>query len=283
MGGDSRMVYDAAASEGYDTLRRASPAVVQQIAEALGFGLPHGACSVLDAGCGSGNYLFEFAARPHLGLRLAGADISPQMLARAQRKAEGLGISLLCCDLARLPFGSGSFHGAYMVHALHHVGGDPGIQPERRNARRQAVLSELRRVLAKGGRLCVVLSAPWQNKANCLWNRYFPQALERKLLLQPEPDDLAAKLCHVGFVDIDIRPFKDWLTRPVFQLQFALQDKLLPIYSECSYLTQEELFSGRQLLIRDLQTGEHDRWIKESLKRYEKGGGNVTAVIARRA
>lgn len=280
---DSLMVYDDVGAEGYEILRRSSPAIVQEVSSALGFGLPNGPCKVLDAGCGSGNYLFEFAARPHLGLRLTGADISLQMLARAQRKTEGMGPSLLCCDLAGLPFGSESFDAAYMVHALHHVSGDPALSPKRRAARRQTVLCELRRVLATEGRLCIVLSAPWQNAANCLWNRYFPKALKRKLLLQPEPQDIAAQLHHEGFVDIDIRPFKDWLTRPVFQLQFVLQDKLLPIYSECSYLSAEELSTGRQLLLRDMQTGEHERQIQESLQRYEEGGGNVTAVSARLA
>jgi len=282
MEGDSRMVYDAAAAEGYESLRRASPAVVQQIAAALGLGLPQGPARILDAGCGSGNYLLELGARPHLGLQLTGVDISPWMLARARHKTRGLAVGLCCADLAHLPLQHASCHGAYMVHALHHAGGDPDMTPASREARRRGAIAELRRVLAPGGRLCIVQSDPWQNRANCLWSRYFPEALERKLRLQPSSAQLAAWLRLEGFDDIRIRPFEDWLTRPVFQLEFALQDRFLSIYSEFSCLQPAELQRGRRLLANDLQSGELVGHVRKTFEDYRSGGGNLTSVSARR-
>ncbi len=277
------MIYDRERSEGYETLRRASPAIVQVLAAAMGVGVPGGAMRVLDAGCGSGNYLYEFAGRAHLGLRLFGLDISPDMLEHARRKTTGFRVGLACADLERLPLAAGAFDAVYMVHALHHLGGDPELPPPRREIRRRAALAELHRVLSAGGRLCIVQSDPWQNQANCLWSRYFPQALERKLSLQPESGQVAAWLRAAGFVDVEVRAFEDWLTRPVFNLQFVLDDRFLPVYSEFSYLTPMELAQGRSFLAADIESGRLSQLVRESYARYMAGGGNVTAITARRA
>ena len=136
MGSDSAMIYDRERSEGYETLRRASPAIVQVLAAAMGAGVPGGAMRVLDAGCGSGNYLYEFAGRAHLGLRLLGLDISPDMLEHARRKTTGFRVGLACADLERLPLAAGAFDAVYMVHALHHLGGDPELPPPRREKKK---------------------------------------------------------------------------------------------------------------------------------------------------
>jgi len=68
-----------------------------------------GTRSVLDAACGTGMHVVSFARR---GLRAAGADLSPSMIAQAQRHAAEAGVSV---ELAAAGFGglSAAFRGPF--------------------------------------------------------------------------------------------------------------------------------------------------------------------------
>ncbi|MDQ1508452.1 MAG: hypothetical protein QOG50_296 [Actinomycetota bacterium] len=92
--------------------------------------------SVLDVGCGNGRYLTELNARGHRGFT-CGADLSVGML-RSARPAVG-DRPLLVSDAQTLPFTSGSFDAALVMHMLYHV-------PDRAQA-----LEEIRRVVRPGG------------------------------------------------------------------------------------------------------------------------------------
>jgi glycine/sarcosine N-methyltransferase len=59
----------------------------------------HGVQSVLDAGCGTGMHAVSFA---RLGLRSAGADLSPAMIEQAREHAREAGVAV---ELAVAPFG----------------------------------------------------------------------------------------------------------------------------------------------------------------------------------
>ena len=92
---------------------------------------------VLDVGCGNGVYLKELHRR---GLDAIGCDRSPGMLAAAEPHRP-----LVNADVTALPFAGASFDIILAAHMLYHV-----------DDRRTAV-TELRRVLAPGGR-CVVVT-----------------------------------------------------------------------------------------------------------------------------
>jgi ubiquinone/menaquinone biosynthesis C-methylase UbiE len=104
--------------------------------------------SVLDVGCGTGT--LAIAARRRVGPAGAvhGIDASPEMIARARRKAAKAGVDVLFQTeiVEALPFPDARFDAVLSTLMLHHL-----PRPTRRRCAR-----ELRRVLKPGGRVLVV-------------------------------------------------------------------------------------------------------------------------------
>ena len=122
----------------------------------------------LDAGVGTGRFAVPLS-RLHPG-RVVGVDISTAMMAQATAKAAPESLSLLTGDLQRLPFHSGVFAGALVVHILHLV------------EQWRLVLDELRRVLVpKTG---VLLLGGEQGGRSALVDFYFERARARRVLGQ---------------------------------------------------------------------------------------------------
>jgi demethylmenaquinone methyltransferase/2-methoxy-6-polyprenyl-1,4-benzoquinol methylase len=101
---------------------------------------------VLDLGAGTGSALPLLAARVGEPGLVCGLDASAGMLARAQQRVAGGRIALQRGDARRLPYRQGAFDAAFMSFTLE-LFEPPDIS---------AVLSELRRVLKRRGRLVVV-------------------------------------------------------------------------------------------------------------------------------
>src|SRR5262245_140720 len=104
--------------------------------------------SVLDVGCGTGS--LAIAARRHVGSggTVIGIDASPEMLARAERKAGKAGAEVVFKQAAAqaLPFPDAQFDAVLSTVMFHHLP---------RKAREQCA-QEMRRVLKPGGRVLVV-------------------------------------------------------------------------------------------------------------------------------
>ena len=103
---------------------------------------------VLDVGCGTGT--LAIAAKRHVGRTgvVCGIDASPQMIARANRKAKRAGVEVLFGTGAAqaMPFPDAQFDVVLNTLMLHHL-------PRRG---RQQCASETRRVLKPGGRVLAV-------------------------------------------------------------------------------------------------------------------------------
>jgi ubiquinone/menaquinone biosynthesis C-methylase UbiE len=104
--------------------------------------------SVLDIGCGTGSLAIAAARRAGPEADVQGIDASPEMIARARRKASkaNVAVSFTQGVVERLPFPECRFGVVLSTMMLHHLPGDVRAQCAR----------EIRRVLAPGGRVLAV-------------------------------------------------------------------------------------------------------------------------------
>ena len=104
--------------------------------------------SVLDVGCGTGT--LAIAAKRRVGPQglVHGIDASPEMIARATRKANkaGVDVTFRTAVVEALPFPDGHFDVVLSTLMLHHL-----PRPTREQSAR-----EIRRVLKPGGRVLAV-------------------------------------------------------------------------------------------------------------------------------
>ncbi|MFD7260348.1 class I SAM-dependent methyltransferase, partial [Streptomyces sp. NPDC059874] len=98
---------------------------------------------VLDAGCGTGRALAALRAAVGPSGTVLGADLTPQMLAAAQRTGRAAEGTLLLADVARLPLRDGALDAVFAAGLIAHLP-DP-----------EANLRELGRVVRPGGRLAL--------------------------------------------------------------------------------------------------------------------------------
>jgi ubiquinone/menaquinone biosynthesis C-methylase UbiE len=103
---------------------------------------PEPGMTVLDAGCGTGNFSIKLAK---LGCRVTGVDISELMLKKAKLKAgnDGFDIEFHRMDIYQLRFSEGSFDGIISMAAFEFI------------ERPSDAFAELWRVLKPGGRLLI--------------------------------------------------------------------------------------------------------------------------------
>ena len=101
---------------------------------------------VLDVCCGTGAQAFHYAKR---GIIATGIDLNPNMikLAEASKRKQGFqNVLFQIADATNLPFQDGSFDYASTSFALH----------EKEMAARDRIISEMKRVVRKGGTLVFV-------------------------------------------------------------------------------------------------------------------------------
>ena len=104
--------------------------------------------NVLDIGCGTGTVAIRAKGQVGKNGKVFGIDASPEMLARARRKARKAGVEVDFRNalVESMPFRDGQFDVVLSTLMLHHL---PG------NLRRQCA-AEVRRVLKPGGRLLAI-------------------------------------------------------------------------------------------------------------------------------
>ncbi len=161
---------------------------------------------VLDACCGTGDLA---VAAMRAGGQVTGLDFSPRMLERARRKLPSA--TWVEADLLEVPFEDASFDAATVGFGVRNVADLP------------RALTELRRVLAGGGRLGVLeITTPrgplapfyrlWFDRIVPLLGKvlkggaaysYLPASVRRF----PGPDELAGLMRGSGFVDVSYRTF----------------------------------------------------------------------------
>lgn len=117
--------------------------------------------SVLDIGCGTGTLAIAAKQRVGPAGRVYGVDASPDLLARAGKKANKAGAEVVFKNgvVEALPFPEGEFDLVVSTLMLHHLG----------SKARQQCAQEVRRVLKPGGRvLAIDFAKPAQGKRGLL-------------------------------------------------------------------------------------------------------------------
>lgn len=107
-----------------------------------------GGQSVLDVGCGTGALALAAKGFVGAGGQVTGVDPSPEMVARARRKAGKVGVEATfdVATVESLPFPDGSFDTVLSSLMLHHLS-DDGLERG---------IHEVARVLKEGGRFLAV-------------------------------------------------------------------------------------------------------------------------------
>ncbi len=142
--------------------------------------------SVLEVGCGTGNYLR--ALYNQVGCGCWGIDSSQTMLAQAREHLRGA--KLLCAAAERMGLAAGQFHLVFAVDVVHHIMDRP------------RAFHECYAVMRGNGRLCLVTESPAMIRRREPHATYFPAAVAVELARYPGIITLRAELDAVGFVDL---------------------------------------------------------------------------------
>jgi SAM-dependent methyltransferase len=193
--------YDDLAAD-YARHRRVHPGV---LANLIATGRLAAEASVLEVGCGTGNYLTALHGR--LGCRGVGIDPSTRMLAAARERPGR--IAFVQGRAEALGFSDASFDLVYSVDVIHHVAG------------RLAFFREARRVLKPGGRLCTATDSEDDIRRRRPLSSHFPETVAVELDRYPRIATLRSEMEGAGFITIqtehtelaydfaDIQPYRD--------------------------------------------------------------------------
>ncbi len=188
------------ASEDYDKTRAAVG--VESILGCLAqSGVLLGDQTVLEAGCGTGNYLE--ALRPHVGC-LAGMDFSEGMLAQARTKLSE-DVELTCGSILDMPYEDERFDGITCNQVIHHLEEGPDASDDPADWKPchfpnvTQFFQEAYRVLRPGGAFVINATSHRQFRDGFWWTDLIPVAVARLSCRLPDLDQVNQILTEAGF------------------------------------------------------------------------------------
>jgi ubiquinone/menaquinone biosynthesis C-methylase UbiE len=176
--------YDQAAGE-YAAHRRVHSGVFCELSKR---GRVRPAATILEVGCGTGNYVSALGGR--FACAAHGVDPSAGMLAQARTHPEH--IAWLQGWAEHLPLGSDAFHLVFSVDVIHHV------------TDKAAFFREARRVLRPGGQVCTATDSADMIRQREILSGYFPETVEIELARYPRLAQLEAWMAETGLVDVAV-------------------------------------------------------------------------------
>jgi len=221
--------YQSIAPE-YVRHRRVHPEVLRSL---ILVGELGSASSVLDVGCGTGNYLLALAES--VGCDCWGIDPAEAMLAEAQRRLTRAHLSRASAE--RMELAPVIFDLVFAVDVVHHV------------TDRAKAFSECHRVLRPGGKLCLVTESAEMIRRREPHATYFPDAIKIELARYPTVDTLNTELRDTGWLEL-------------FEQEVELACELTDIepystkaHSSLSLISQDAFDIGIKRLEEDLRLG----------------------------
>ena len=229
--------YDRAA-DFYDGTRGASPSLMEAMLQQLG---PARGRSLLEVGCGTGNYASAFAAA---GFRVIGLDLSQRMLRGAAGKLEG---RVARADAQQLPMAARSVDCVVTINATHHF---PDLGESFREFHRVA-----------RDRTVHHMTAEEQFRSHWALH-YFPLQRYEAPGEHPSRDALVTMLAAAGFCDVEAIRFdyRDTVDASLMPLRHASPSRLCDASQRAGIsafrrLSAEEDAAGEAALAADLGSG----------------------------
>ena len=259
--------YDANAVD-FDWFRQPSPVIVKILQDA--FEGVDG--SILSIGCGTGQYEAILTQK----FRIVGLDKSQGMIAKAKKRFP----NVIHADMTVMPLAAGSFSGAYFMQSLHHVGANLTLNTEQRSAARVKALQEAIRVVHQG-KIFIVQRDPSQNRAVWFW-KYFPEAVETKMMIQPKITSLVRWLKELGLDNVRAKPIQDPMIRDFYDPGAPLDPGFRRSFSDFSYLTEKQMRAGVESLKIAIQDGSVQDEIARCKLRFSEIGGTVFVVSGKK-
>jgi len=199
--------------------------------------------SMLDIGCGTGNYSIPLAKG--FDIKLTGIDFSEEMLMQAQQKfPKG---KWLLQDLKTADFKDNSFDIVLMTYVVQHI------------QDYDQVLQMVCRILRKPfGKLLIVTDDHDQFHAS-FYHRYVPRILEIDLERFPKVDELSNYLSEIGF-DVHIHKVtKKIQVSDIKDIDELVEKGKARYFSTLTLITDSELKKGlekmKEALVNELKSG----------------------------
>ena len=233
--------------------------------------------TVLDAGCGTGNYLAELHGR--IGT-LHGVEFNAGMAQVAiDRFADDPNVKVEQGSATELSSADGIYDGVVCNQVLHHLddGSDAGF-PNVATFFREAF-----RVLRPGGVLIINSSGHDQHRDGFWWAALIPKAIDRMLQRMPSVDVLKENFQKAGFVNYEVViPFEEVLQGEQY---LDPAGPLSPAWragdSSWSLATEEELAHALDEVGGRLAVGSMTAFITDREK-LSAELGQTTFLIARK-
>jgi ubiquinone/menaquinone biosynthesis C-methylase UbiE len=217
-----------------------------------------GGKSLLEVGCGTGQWLSELAKN---GYDIVGLDPARNMLKTAMAKSCQPGLVRGCAET--MPFGTEQFDRLFCINSFHHF------------SQQERFLEEARRVLRRGGGILIVGLDPHTGLDSWWIYDYFPQVIDIDKRRYPSAITLRKLMRESGF--IRCKTVKA-LHMPVqLSARSALESGRLAkaTTSQLTVLTDEEYNEGISRLTKDIEAKEaqqKDLTIGADLRLYATTG-----------
>ncbi len=235
--------------------------------------------TILDGGCGTGNYTQALIGKVK---SIHGLEYNEGMFAQAkQRFQDNPDIHLRLGNLLDLPYSDSSFDGMMCNQVLHHLSGE---NPDGNFPVLGQLFSEAHRVLRPNGILMINTSAPEQQRDGFWWAALIPDAIERIGKRFPPTEVIQTHMEEAGFDSVEYIP----LYNEVLQGDSYLDPKgpLKKTWrngdSTWSLVTEQEMASAQERLRRMHEDGTIMDFLSER-EQLRQEVGQTMFLLARKS
>ena len=231
---------------------------------------PLSSLSILEAGCGTGNFTLEMC---RYVAHVTAVDGSDDMLAVAESKLKGAkNVSFKNVDLRKeLSFESNQFDGVLLINVAHHLD-ELAPDGQMKTEKLKSLISEFHRVLKEGAPL-IIVTATEEQMMKCTWHYYFAMEKGFQDIIQQHTRryislELLGNICgEIGFKNEKrlISTSEKFYTPDYYRKENVFSKEYRLADSSWRDFEKSEIFSHLLSAIRDaIEKNELDGYIDQS-------------------